>query len=141
MALSHMVVVGKEGEAMIPDLVNVAKQLKVSKGTEPGADFGPLVTKDAKEYVESVIESAAKAGAKIELDGRGFKPKGFESGNFVGPTIISGVTSEMQCYKDEIFGPVLTISTAPDLDSAIEFANANPYGNGTCIFTKDGTAA
>lgn len=141
MALSHMVVVGEEGKRMIPDLVDVAKNLRVSKGTTPGADFGPLVTKDAKTYVESVIDSAERDGAKIELDGRNFTVDGFEKGNFVGPTVISGVTKDMQCYKDEIFGPVLTISTEPDLDSAIQFANANPYGNGTCIFTKDGVAA
>merc|ERR1712216_27878 len=134
MALSHLVVVGSK-DNIIPDIVEAAKNLKVTGGQEPGADFGPLVTKDAKKDVEGVIASAEKDGATIALDGRGFTAKGFEDGNFVGPTVITGVTSNMQCYQDEIFGPVLTVTEVPDLDTAIKFTNENRYGNGVAIFT------
>jgi len=140
MALAHVVVVGG-AEKFIPEIVKKAKNMKVTGGQEAGCDFGPLVTKDAKSYVLEVIDSAEKAGAKIELDGRGLKPKGFEKGNFIGPTVITNVDQDMRCYKEEIFGPVLTISTVPDLDAAIEFTNRNNFGNGTCIFTKSGGAA
>jgi len=140
MALAHVVVVGG-AEKFIPEIVKKAKTLKVTCGQEKNADFGPLVTKDAKQYVEGVIESADKEGAKIELDGRGIKVEGYEKGNFVGPTVITNVNQDMRCYKEEIFGPVLTITEVPDLDAAIKFTNQNNFGNGTAIFTKNGGAA
>jgi len=122
-------------------VIAAAKKLKVTAGQEPGADFGPLVTKDAKAYVESVISNAEGQGAKVELDGRSLTVKGFEQGNFIGPTVITNVEQGMQCYEEEIFGPVLTVSEVPDLDSAIKFVNNNRYGNGTAIFTRNGAAA
>jgi len=140
MALSHVVCVG-DSKPVIEDLIAAASKLKVTGGQEPGCDFGPLVTKDAKVYVESVISGAEGQGAKIVLDGRNHTVKGFEKGNFVGPTIITNVEAGMQCYDEEIFGPVLTVSEVPTLDAAIEFANKNRYGNGTAIFTKNGAAA
>jgi len=140
MALAHVVVVGG-AEAFIPAMVKKAEGMRVTGGQEKGCDFGPLVTKEAKQYVESVIQSAQEEGAKLELDGRGYVAKGFEKGNFIGPTVITNVDQDMRCYKEEIFGPVLTISTVPDLDAAIKFTNRNQYGNGTCIFTKSGGAA
>lgn len=140
MALAHVVVVGG-AEKFIPAIVKKAQSLKVGSGQDKGTDFGPLVTKDAKDYVLGVIDSAEKEGAKIELDGRNHKVAGYEKGNFVGPTVITNVNQDMRCYKEEIFGPVLTITEVPDLDSAIEFTNKNNYGNGTAIFTKSGGAA
>lgn len=140
MALSHVVCVG-DSKPFVEDVIAAAKKLKVTGGQEPGADFGPLVTKDAKAYVESVISNAEQQGAKVELDGRSLIVKGFEQGNFIGPTVISNVEQGMQCYEEEIFGPVLTVSEVPDLDSAIKFVNNNRYGNGTAIFTKNGAAA
>merc|ERR1719478_171841 len=140
MALSHVVVVGERTD-FVTDLVNAARKLKVSCGQDKDTDFGPLVTKDAKRYVEGVITSAAEEGAKIELDGRGITVEGYEKGNFVGPTVITGVSQDMRCYQEEIFGPVLTVTQVPDLDSAIKFTNKNRYGNGTAIFTKNGGAA
>jgi malonate-semialdehyde dehydrogenase (acetylating)/methylmalonate-semialdehyde dehydrogenase len=88
-----------------------------------------------------VIARAAGQGATVALDGRGVRVQGYEKGNFIGPTVISDVTPSMECYKEEIFGPVLNIAFAETLDHAIEMINRNPYGNGTAIFTSSGAAA
>jgi malonate-semialdehyde dehydrogenase (acetylating)/methylmalonate-semialdehyde dehydrogenase len=91
--------------------------------------------------VLSLIESGVREGATLELDGRGVSVPGFEGGNFVGPTLFSGVTTEMQIYTQEIFGPVLVVLEVDTLDQAIALVNANPYGNGTGLFTQSGAAA
>ncbi|CAO3672761.1 unnamed protein product [Umbelopsis ramanniana] len=140
MALSTAVFVG-EAQDWIPELIERAKALKVSYGMEPDTDVGPLITVQAKERVERLIQSSVDQGAKLLLDGRGYKPKGYENGNFVGPTIISDVTTNMECYKQEIFGPVLVCLKAETLDDAIEIINNNPYGNGTAVFTNSGPNA
>lgn len=140
MALSTAVFVG-EAKSWIPELVERAKHLKVTCGTCPDADVGPLVTPQAKQRVERLIQSGIDQGAKVLLDGRNFKPQGFEQGNFVGPTILSNVKPSMECYKEEIFGPVLLCLTAETLDDAIKLINENPYGNGTALFTNSGAAA
>jgi len=140
MALSVAVLVG-ETKNWIPDIVAKAKELKVGCGANPGVDVGPLISVESKQRVERLIESAKAQGAKIELDGRGAKVQGFEKGNFVGPTIISGVRPHMECYTEEIFGPVLLLMEADCLDSAIKLVNENPYGNGTALFTSSGAAA
>lgn len=140
MALSTAVFVG-EAAQWIPDLVERAKNLKVSAGHVPGTDIGPLVSVKAKQRVESLIASAEKEGAKILLDGRGVVVPGFEKGNFIGPTVITDVTTDMTCYKEEIFGPVLVCLKVDTLDDAIQLINRNPYGNGTAIFTRSGAAA
>ena len=93
------------------------------------------------ERAEALIQSAKDEGATIALDGRGYRPKGFESGNFLAPTIITNVKTHMKCYKEEIFGPVLVCMEAKNLDEAIDIINKNPYGNGTCIFTNSGPIA
>lgn len=90
---------------------------------------------------EDLVQSGVDEGATLLLDGRGFKPKNFEKGNFLGPTILSNVTPGMKCYREEIFGPVLVCLEAETLDDAIEMINNNPYGNGTCIFTNSGPIA
>ena len=140
MALSHVVLVG-EAQTWVPELVIKAKTLKVSGGTEKGTDVGPVVSCSALSRVESLIERGLADGAKLELDGRKPSVPGYEKGNFVGPTIFSGVKPGMAVYDQEIFGPVLSISGAADIDEAIEFINANPNGNGTAIFTQSGAAA
>ena len=140
MAISVAVLVGRAKE-WIPDLVAKAKSLKVSAGTEPGADLGPLVSKAAKARVLSLIEAGVKEGATLELDGRGLSVPGYPEGNFVGPTVFSGVTPAMTIYREEIFGPVLCVVTVDTLDDAIAFVNANPFGNGTGVFTQSGAAA
>lgn len=140
MAVTTAVLVG-EAQQWIPDLVAKAKTLKVSAGTEAGADLGPLISCAAKERVQALIERGVAEGAKLELDGRNPQIAGYEKGNFVGPTIFSGVKPGMSIYDQEIFGPVLCLVAARDLDEAIAFINDNPNGNGTAIFTQSGAAA
>ncbi|KAI8810544.1 Aldehyde/histidinol dehydrogenase [Cladochytrium replicatum] len=140
MALSTLVFVGPAKE-WLPELVERAKQLKVTSGFEPDADLGPLITKEAKKRVEELIQSGVDEGATLLLDGRGIKPAGFAEGNFVGPTILSNVKPHMRVYKEEIFGPVLVCLEVDTLDEAVELINKNPYGNGTAIFTNSGSTA
>jgi malonate-semialdehyde dehydrogenase (acetylating)/methylmalonate-semialdehyde dehydrogenase len=140
MATSVTVLVG-EAQKWIPDIVAKAKTLKVSVGTDKGADLGPVISKNAKNRILGLIEEGVKEGAKLELDGRNVKVPGFEQGNFIAPTVFSGVKASMKIYKEEIFGPVMVIVGVDTLDEAIEFVNKNPFGNGTGIFTQSGAAA
>jgi malonate-semialdehyde dehydrogenase (acetylating) / methylmalonate-semialdehyde dehydrogenase len=140
MALPVVVLVG-EAQKWIPELVAKAKTLKINGGTEKGTDVGPLVSCAALERVESLIERGIADGATLELDGRKPTVPGYEKGNFVGPTIFSNVQPGMAIYDQEIFGPVLALVPAADIDEAIEFINSNPNGNGTAIFTQSGAAA
>ncbi|WP_296190476.1 MULTISPECIES: CoA-acylating methylmalonate-semialdehyde dehydrogenase [unclassified Psychrobacter] len=139
MALSVVVLVGAAGE-WIDDIKAKAEGLVVSAGKND-KDLGPLISPAAKARVEHLIGTGVEEGASLLLDGRGITVEGFEKGNFVGPTIFDNVTADMQIYKEEIFGPVLCIMRAADLDEAIELLNANPHGNGTAIFTQSGAAA
>lgn len=140
MALSTAVFVGK-AQDWIPDLVKKAKGLKVNAGHEPGADLGPVISKQSKERILELIESGVKEGAKLVLDGRKVVVKGYEKGNFIGPTILTNVEPHMKCYTEEIFGPVLCVMAAPTLDEAVNIINKNQYGNGTAIFTTNGATA
>ena len=139
MALSVVVLVGAAG-AWVDDIKAKAESLVVSAGKN-GKDLGPLISPAAKARVEHLIGTGVEEGASLLLDGRGITVDGFEKGNFVGPTIFDNVTSDMQIYKEEIFGPVLCIMRADSLDEAIALLNANPHGNGTAIFTQSGAAA
>ena len=105
MALSTVVLVG-DAKNWLPELVERTKKLNVSGGFVDGTDVGPLISCESKQRVEELIQSSVDEGATLLLDGRGVKPHGFEKGNFVGPTIISGVKTNMRCYTEEIFGPV-----------------------------------
>jgi len=141
MALSTMVFVGKSKE-WLPELVERARKLKVSGGFEPDVDLGPLITRQAKERVEKLIQSGVDQGAELLLDGRNpTVQKKYKNGNFIGPTILTNVKPDMDCYKEEIFGPVLVCLNTDTLDEAIELINKNPYGNGTAIFTNSGSNA
>jgi malonate-semialdehyde dehydrogenase (acetylating)/methylmalonate-semialdehyde dehydrogenase len=140
MAASTAVLVG-EAQSWIPELVAKAKTLKVGAGNAAGTDVGPLISCAARERVEAFIASGMEQGATLELDGRKPSVPGFEEGNFVGPTIFSGVRPGMRIYDEEIFGPVLVILAAASLDDAIDLVNANPNGNGTAVFTQSGAAA
>ncbi len=140
MALSVVVLVG-EAQKWIPELVAKAKTLKVSAGVEKGTDVGPVVSCAAKDRVQGLIERGIADGATLELDGRNPVVAGYEKGNFVGPTVFSGVKPGMSIYEQEVFGPVLCLSAAADIDEAIAFINDNPNGNGTAIFTQSGAAA
>ncbi|KAH7698786.1 methylmalonate-semialdehyde dehydrogenase, partial [Aphelenchoides avenae] len=140
MALSTCVFVG-ESRKWIPDLVEKAKKLKVGPGWKAETDIGPVISKNAKKRILELIQSAKKEGAQVPLDGSDAKVSGFENGNFVGATVITGVKPNMTCYKEEIFGPVLVVLEADTMDEAIDLINKNPYGNGTAIFTTSGVAA
>ncbi|MET0935376.1 MAG: CoA-acylating methylmalonate-semialdehyde dehydrogenase [Luteibacter sp.] len=140
MAASTAVMVG-DAKAWIPDLVAKAKTLNVGAGNAAGTDVGPLISRGARERVEALIAAGVAEGATLELDGRNPAVPGFDDGNFVGPTIFSGVRPGMRIYDEEIFGPVLVILEASSLDDAIDLVNANPNGNGTAVFTQSGAAA
>jgi malonate-semialdehyde dehydrogenase (acetylating) / methylmalonate-semialdehyde dehydrogenase len=140
MAVSVAVLVG-EANKWIPDIVAKAKSLKVNAGIEKDADLGPLISTQAKARVEGLIEQGVKEGAKLELDGRNPRIDGYEKGNFVAPTVFSGVQPHHKVYQTEIFGPVLVLVSVDTLDEAIDLINKNPYGNGTGIFTQSGAAA
>ena len=140
MAASTLVLVG-EAKAWIPDLVAKAKTLKVGVGTDAGTDVGPVISCAARSRIEGLIASGVEQGATLELDGRNPSVPGYEHGNFVGPTVFSGVKPGMRIYDEEIFGPVLVILEADTLDEAVALVNANPNGNGTAVFTQSGAAA
>lgn len=140
MALPVGIFVG-EAREWIPDLLAMTKDLKCGPGHLPGVDVGPLISPQAKEYVESVITGSVAEGCSLLLDGRNTVVPGFEAGNFVGPTIITGAQPHMQCYQEEIFGPVFCTMEADTLDEAIALVNANQWGNGTAIFTNNGATA
>ncbi|XP_057825420.2 methylmalonate-semialdehyde dehydrogenase [acylating], mitochondrial [Cryptomeria japonica] len=140
MALSTAVFVGgsKQWEEGLCERVT---RLKVSAGIEPGADLGPVISKQAKSRIYNLIESGVKDGARLVHDGRGIEVPNYKQGNFVGPTILADVTADMECYKEEIFGPVLLCMEAGSLEEAIDIVNRNPYGNGASIFTTSGVSA
>ncbi|EOX98631.1 hypothetical protein QUC31_015068 [Theobroma cacao] len=140
MALSTVVFVG----GMTPwedKLVERCKALKVQPGTKPDTDLGPLISKQAKELLCRLIQSSVESGAKLVVDGRNIVVPGYEHGNFIGPTILSDVKASMECYKDEISGPVLLCMEADSIEEAIDIVNRNKYGNGASIFTTSGIAA
>ncbi|KAF6775959.1 hypothetical protein AHF37_04544 [Paragonimus kellicotti] len=110
-------------------------------GTEPGTDLGPVTSPEAKERIHNLVESSVHEGAHLLLDGRFVQIKGYEHGNFVGPTVLTQVKPHMQCYREEIFGPVLLCLEVDSLDEAIDLINRNPYGNGTAVFTSSGGSA
>mgnify|MGYP001085845045 CR=1 FL=1 len=140
MALSVAVMVG-DSKQWIQELVEKAKTLKVNAGHEPNTDIGPVISKRAKARVLDLINSGVEQGAELLLDGRDVQVQGYESGNFVGATIFSGVNTDMRIYKEEIFGPVLSIICVDTLDEAIALINANPFGNGVGLFTQSGAIA
>ncbi|MGW5655836.1 CoA-acylating methylmalonate-semialdehyde dehydrogenase [Streptomyces humi] len=141
MAVSVAVAVGDAADALVEILQRKAGEVKVGPGDQPGTEMGPLVTKAAQERVENAVGGAAAQGATVVVDGRGLKIDGHEDGFFTGPSLLDHVTTDMDAYKEELFGPVLAIVRAESLDEAIDLINANPYGNGTALFTASGEAA
>ncbi|XP_041011593.1 methylmalonate-semialdehyde dehydrogenase [acylating], mitochondrial-like isoform X2 [Juglans microcarpa x Juglans regia] len=140
MALSTVVFVG--GLNPWEDkLVEHAKAIKVNEGTESDADLGPVISKQAKEQICRLVQTGVDTGAKLVLDGRNIVVPGYEHGNFIGPTILSNVTINMECYKEEFFGPLLLCMRAESIEEAINIVNRNKYGNGASIFTTSGVAA
>ena len=142
MAISVLVTVGDDvAEALIKKLIDKINVLKVNAGTVPGAEMGPLISREHLARVTAHIQSAQDEGASIVVDGRALTVKGCESGFFIGATLIDKVTPGMRAYQAEIFGPVLQIVRVRSLEEAINLIEAHEYGNGTCIFTSDGATA
>ena len=141
MAISVAVAVGKAGDALVERLLPRVRELKIGPGTAPGMEMGPLVTKAHLDRVVGYIDVGLREGAKLLVDGRGFKPLAAPGGFFLGGCLFDGVRPEMRIYKEEIFGPVLCVLRAPDFDSALKLVNDHEFGNGAAIFTRDGDAA
>ena len=141
MALPVVLVEESVAEVLVEKLAHRAKDIRVTAGDQPGADMGPVITPAAKERIERIITSAQEQGATLVVDGRGYVVEGYENGFFVGPTLIDHVAVTQEVYREEIFGPVLDVLRVGGLDEAIAIINANPYGNGTAVFTSSGEAA
>ncbi|MEO6606690.1 MAG: CoA-acylating methylmalonate-semialdehyde dehydrogenase [Aeromicrobium sp.] len=141
MAISAVVAVGPAADTLVDKIRERSIGLKVSVGTDPDAEMGPVVTAASRDRVVDYIGQGEDAGAKVVVDGRDLVVEGHEDGFFVGPTLLDQVTSDMSVYTDEIFGPVLTVLRVPTLDAAIALINSNPYGNGTAVFTSSGEVA
>jgi malonate-semialdehyde dehydrogenase (acetylating)/methylmalonate-semialdehyde dehydrogenase len=142
MAISVAVPIGdKTADALMAKLEPKVRALKIGPGTDPEAEMGPLVTKQHYDKVRGYIDAGEAEGAKLVVDGRGFKMQGYENGYFIGGTLFDHVTTEMKIYKEEIFGPVLAVARAPDYGTAARMINDHEFGNGTAIFTRDGDAA
>ena len=140
MAISAAIVVG-HGPDVVEAVSERARALKVGSGRDAASEMGPVITRAAQERIQALIGTGAAQGARIAVDGRDLSVAGFESGFFVGPTVIDEVTTEMDVYREEVFGPVLSVLRAGTVEEAIALVNANPYGNGTAIFTSSGQAA
>jgi malonate-semialdehyde dehydrogenase (acetylating)/methylmalonate-semialdehyde dehydrogenase len=141
MAISAAVAVGDAGDRIVQAVNERARSVVVGNGRDEASEMGPVVTRQAQERIVGLIGTGEEQGASIEVDGRGYTVPGHEDGFFVGPTVIDRVTTEMDVYTEEIFGPVLSVVRADDVDEAIALINANPYGNGTAIFTNSGESA
>jgi malonate-semialdehyde dehydrogenase (acetylating)/methylmalonate-semialdehyde dehydrogenase len=141
MAISTAVAVGSAGDPLNEILYEKGSSVRVGPGRDPASEMGPVVTKQAQERILGYIDSGERQGGKVTVDGRGLVVEGYEDGFFVGPTVIDHVTTDMDVYRDEIFGPVLSVLRSDTVDEAIDLINANPYGNGTAIFTNSGEAA
>ena len=141
MAISVAVAVGKAGDALMEKLAPRVRALKIGPGTDPEVEMGPLVTKQHLEKVRGYVDQGVKEGANLVVDGRGFKMQGYEGGYYLGGCLFDEVKPHMRIYKEEIFGPVLSVVRAPNFDEALKLVNDHEFGNGTAIFTRDGDAA
>jgi malonate-semialdehyde dehydrogenase (acetylating)/methylmalonate-semialdehyde dehydrogenase len=142
MAVSVAVPVGKEtADRLVERLIPRVESLKVGPSTDESADFGPLVTKQALERVKGYVDLGVKEGASLRVDGRGFTMQGYEKGFYMGGCLFDDVTPDMRIYKEEIFGPVLSVVRAHNYEEALKLSNEHEYGNGVAIFTRDGDAA
>jgi len=141
MAISAIVTVGDAADRLIEGVQTRIEKLSVGAGDQPGVEMGPLVTAQHRDKVASYVDAGEQQGALLVADGRDFVVDGYEDGFFFGPTLFDNVTPEMSIYTDEIFGPVLATVRMDHFQEAIDLINANPYGNGTAVFTNDGGAA
>ena len=142
MALPVVVPVGEDtADRLREKLIPAINALRVGVSTDKDAHYGPVVTPEHKARIEKWIDTAEKEGAEVVIDGRGFSLQGHEDGFFVGPTLLDRVTTKMESYKEEIFGPVLQIVRAKDFEEAVRLPSEHQYGNGVAIFTRNGHAA
>ena len=141
MAVATIVAVGDVADPLVGAIQDRLPKVKVGPGSDPEAEMGPLVTKQHRDKVASYLDSGPAQGARVVADGREHPLYRESDGFFLGASLIDGVTPEMDCYRDEIFGPVLTVVRVKTYDEAVALVNDNPYGNGTAIFTRDGGAA
>jgi len=142
MAISVAVPVGKgTADELVRRLIPRVESLKIGPSTDPSADFGPMVTQAQVDKVKDYVEIGIKEGASLVVDGRDFRMQGYEGGFYMGGCLFDNVTRDMRIYKEEIFGPVLSIARARTYDEALSLCNDHEYGNGVAIFTRDGDAA
>jgi malonate-semialdehyde dehydrogenase (acetylating) / methylmalonate-semialdehyde dehydrogenase len=141
MAVATVVAVGSVADPLVEAIGKRLPKINVGPGSDPSAEMGPLVTGQHRDKVASYLDSAKEQGAEIVADGRDHALFGESDGFFLGASLIDKVTPLMDCYRDEIFGPVLTVTRVDSYDEALRLVNDNPYGNGTAIFTRDGGAA
>ena len=141
MAVSVAVAVGDIGNKLVEQLIPRVQSLRIGPANDPEADMGPLVTKQHLDKVRGYVDIGVEEGAKLCVDGRGLKLQGYENGFFIGGCLFDHVKPEMRIYKEEIFGPVLSVVRSPDFDHAAKLVNEHEYGNGVAIFTRDGDAA
>jgi malonate-semialdehyde dehydrogenase (acetylating)/methylmalonate-semialdehyde dehydrogenase len=141
MAISVVVAVGDAADALVERVCQRARGIKIGPGVDAGIDMGPLISREHRDRVAMLVQSGKDEGADLVLDGRGISVADRPGGFWLGPTVIDRVKPGMAAYREEIFGPVLSVIRAPDYASAIGIVNANPYGNGTAIFTGDGGGA
>ncbi len=141
MAISAAVAVGEAGDAVMKEVVAKAHAVAVGPGRRDGSEMGPVITSASRDRIVELIGRGADQGAQLAVDGRGLVVDGHEGGFWVGPTVLDRVTTGMDVYTEEIFGPVLSVLRADTVDEAIAIINANPYGNGTAIFTSSGETA
>ncbi|WP_293795701.1 CoA-acylating methylmalonate-semialdehyde dehydrogenase [uncultured Bosea sp.] len=142
MAISVAVPVGKgTADELVKRLIPRVESLKIGPSTDVNADYGPVVTKAAMEKIKQYVDIGVQEGAKLLVDGRDFKMQGYENGFYVGGCLFDNVTKDMRIYKEEIFGPVLSVLRADTYEEALKLTNDHEYGNGTAIFTRDGDAA
>lgn len=140
MAVSVVVAVDPIGDELVNRISERMTRLRVGDGRDSESEMGPLVTAAHKSRVESYVEAGASEGARLVVDGRSVRPSGDDAGFWLGPTLFDHVRSDMSLYTDEIFGPVLAVVRAPSYEAAVDLVNANPYGNGTAIYSNDGRA-
>jgi malonate-semialdehyde dehydrogenase (acetylating)/methylmalonate-semialdehyde dehydrogenase len=141
LAVSVAVTIGEAQKTFRDAIADSASKLRVGNGLEEGVQMGPVITKQSKDRIESLIGAGEKQGAKVLLDGRNSKVPKYEAGNFVKPTILDGLPAASELAHTEIFGPVLSLIHASDMDEAIAFLERNPYGNQASLFTSSGSAA
>ena len=142
MAISVAVPVGqKTADILLEKLIPRVESLKIGPSTDTQADYGPMITRAHLDKVKGYVDLGVKEGAKLVVDGRGFKLQGYEQGNFMGGCLFDHVTPNMRIYKEEIFGPVLSVVRAKDYEEAVRLPSDHEYGNGVAIFTRDGDAA